>query len=139
MNGPTCAPDEYGGSFENRLRFIKEVAEAIRAKVGPDMVIGLRISGDDHDHNGLQREVRASLPSSLCDGIMDFFNVIAGSSATLRRRRPHRAAHGLCQHAYVAPFAATVKAKVKAAGLRRRPDQPAAGGREDPSPRARPT
>ena len=35
-------------------------------------------------------------------------------------------------NAYVAPFAAAVKAKVKAAGVRRRPHQPAAGRGEDP-------
>lgn len=34
--------DEYGGSRENRLRFLREVLDAIRAKVGPDYLVGLR-------------------------------------------------------------------------------------------------
>jgi 2,4-dienoyl-CoA reductase-like NADH-dependent reductase (Old Yellow Enzyme family) len=36
--------DEYGGSFENRLRFAVEVVEAVRATVGPDFPITFRFS-----------------------------------------------------------------------------------------------
>ncbi|MGK5507763.1 NADH:flavin oxidoreductase [Brevibacillus formosus] len=36
--------DEYGGSLENRLRFLLELIGAARAAVGPDFVIGVRIS-----------------------------------------------------------------------------------------------
>ena len=28
--------DEYGGSFENRLRFLLEMCEAMREGIGPD-------------------------------------------------------------------------------------------------------
>lgn len=105
--------DEYGGSFENRLRFVREVAEAIRARVGPDMVVGLRISGDDHDHNGLQESESLAAIVAL-DGVVDFFNVIAGSSASFGGAI-HIVPPMAIANAYVAPFAATVKAKVKAA------------------------
>ena len=50
--------DEYGGSFENRLRFLREVTAAIRREAGADFVCGLRISGDEMDHNG-QKPVEA--------------------------------------------------------------------------------
>jgi 2,4-dienoyl-CoA reductase-like NADH-dependent reductase (Old Yellow Enzyme family)/thioredoxin reductase len=40
--------DEYGGSLENRLRFLKEIMEAVRAEVGPDYPIIVRISVDEH-------------------------------------------------------------------------------------------
>jgi 2,4-dienoyl-CoA reductase-like NADH-dependent reductase (Old Yellow Enzyme family) len=36
--------DEYGGSFDNRSRFAKEVVEAVRAAVGPDFMIVFRFS-----------------------------------------------------------------------------------------------
>jgi len=39
--------DEYGGSFENRCRFGVEVLEKVRAKVGPDYPVTMRISGSD--------------------------------------------------------------------------------------------
>src|SRR5205823_7707278 len=39
--------DEYGGSFENRLRFAREVIAEVRARGGDDWVVGVRISLTD--------------------------------------------------------------------------------------------
>jgi 2,4-dienoyl-CoA reductase-like NADH-dependent reductase (Old Yellow Enzyme family)/thioredoxin reductase len=44
--------DEYGGSFENRIRFLIEVVRAIRKHVGPKMPIGVRVNGDDFISEG---------------------------------------------------------------------------------------
>ncbi len=44
--------DEYGGSFENRTRFLFEVIESIKAKAGADFPIGIRINGNDYIKNG---------------------------------------------------------------------------------------
>jgi 2,4-dienoyl-CoA reductase-like NADH-dependent reductase (Old Yellow Enzyme family) len=38
--------DSYGGSFDKRMRFSREVLEAIRASVGEDFIIGMAISVD---------------------------------------------------------------------------------------------
>ncbi|MBL8709921.1 MAG: FAD-dependent oxidoreductase [Rhodospirillaceae bacterium] len=107
--------DEYGGSFENRLRFIREVTQAIRARVGDEMVIGLRISGDEKDQEGLQESETLAAMVAL-DSEMDFFNVIAGSSASLSGS-VHIVPPMAIANAYLAPFAAAVKARVKAAVL----------------------
>lgn len=39
--------DEYGGSFENRLRFIAEIITGIREKCGPDFPISVRLSVEE--------------------------------------------------------------------------------------------
>ncbi len=39
--------DEYGGCVENRARFLIEILEAIRARVGPDYPIWCRINGGE--------------------------------------------------------------------------------------------
>ena len=39
--------DEYGGSWENRCRFPVEVIKAVRAAVGPDYPVTIRIAGND--------------------------------------------------------------------------------------------
>lgn len=39
--------DEYGGSFENRMRFITEVIKGIREKCGPDFPISVRLTVDE--------------------------------------------------------------------------------------------
>ena len=44
--------DEYGGSFMNRLRFAHEVYDAVRAAVGPDFPVTIRISADENTEGG---------------------------------------------------------------------------------------
>ncbi|MEE9325393.1 MAG: FAD-dependent oxidoreductase, partial [Dehalococcoidia bacterium] len=39
--------DEYGGSLENRMRFAFQVLDSVRAKVGQDFVVGIRLTGDE--------------------------------------------------------------------------------------------
>jgi 2,4-dienoyl-CoA reductase-like NADH-dependent reductase (Old Yellow Enzyme family) len=41
--------DGYGGSLENRARFVLEVVRAIRAAVGTDFHLQMKISAADHD------------------------------------------------------------------------------------------
>lgn len=42
--------DEYGGSLENRARFIREVVQAIRAEVGRDFHLQAKISATDFNN-----------------------------------------------------------------------------------------
>ena len=44
----TTRPGAYGGSFENRTRFLREVIEGIRAEA-PGMAIGVRVSAFDFE------------------------------------------------------------------------------------------
>ncbi len=45
--------DEYGGSTENRTRFLMMILDAIRARVGRKLLLDLRISGDECSEDGL--------------------------------------------------------------------------------------
>ena len=42
-----CRTDEYGGSFENRLRFLREIIEGIRARCGRDYPLTVRLTADE--------------------------------------------------------------------------------------------
>jgi 2,4-dienoyl-CoA reductase-like NADH-dependent reductase (Old Yellow Enzyme family) len=103
--------DEYGGSFENRLRFIREIIAAIRAEAGNDLIVGMRISGDEKDYAGLQDGEALEAMQAL-DGALDFYNIVAGSSASFAGA-VHIAPPMAIEHGYVAPFAAAAKARVK--------------------------
>lgn len=39
--------DEYGGSFDNRVRFVREIIEQMRIRLGADYPITIRIAGND--------------------------------------------------------------------------------------------
>ncbi len=75
--------DEYGGSLTNRLRFTFEVLEAIRAAIGDDLVVGLRMIGDEDQPGGLSREESIEIAVLLASsGLLDFLNVAGPSLAT---------------------------------------------------------
>jgi len=105
--------DEYGGSRENRLRFLREVIADIRNKVGDDFAVGVRITGEEMDAVAMDPGEVVEFCRMLDgdDGGPDFFNVIAGTSASLQGAI-HIVPPMTVDNAYVAPFAATVKAVV---------------------------
>jgi len=106
--------DDYGGSPQNRVRFLKEIVSAIRRKVGSDFVVGLRISGDERSYDGLGMETATDAIDRLeAAGGLDYYNVIAGSSASLGGSI-HIVPPMFIENGYIAPYAATIKAKVKA-------------------------
>lgn len=44
-------PDEYGGPVENRARFLVEVVRAIRAEVGADFHLQVKLNGNDFNNS----------------------------------------------------------------------------------------
>jgi 2,4-dienoyl-CoA reductase-like NADH-dependent reductase (Old Yellow Enzyme family) len=76
--------DRYGGSLENRTRFIREIAADIRKKTDVGFVIGLRLSGDELSHDGLEQDEMLNACELMTgEGNLDYLSVVAGSSATL--------------------------------------------------------
>lgn len=74
--------DEYGGSLENRMRFAVEVLEAVRAAVGPNVAVGLRLVGDEEvGSGGLTATDAGEIGARLeARGLVDFLNVSVGIS-----------------------------------------------------------
>jgi 2,4-dienoyl-CoA reductase (NADPH2) len=79
--------DEYGGSLENRARFVLEVVKAIRARVGADFHLQMKISAVDYNDallkfekpgNTLQDSVRVC--GWLVEAGVDAIHVSTGSS-----------------------------------------------------------
>jgi 2,4-dienoyl-CoA reductase-like NADH-dependent reductase (Old Yellow Enzyme family) len=103
--------DAYGGSLANRLRFLNEVVAAIRARSGPDFIVGLRFSAEDSDLNGLTAEEVDAVLRTL-DGCFDYFNLTIGSSASFGGA-VHIAPAMAFASAYGAPAAAAIRRKVK--------------------------
>lgn len=72
--------DEYGESEENRLRFILEIIDAVRAAVGSDFTLGLRISGDQFQRGGLGlQDMRRIMPKLTAAGKLDYVSVTVGA------------------------------------------------------------
>jgi 2,4-dienoyl-CoA reductase-like NADH-dependent reductase (Old Yellow Enzyme family) len=75
--------DEYGGSFENRLRFGWRVLGAVRDRVSPSFLLGLRMAVDEAVPGGIDAPTGLAILRRLeADGLIDFVNVIRGHIAT---------------------------------------------------------
>ncbi len=70
--------DDYGGSFENRTRFLLEILNDIRVKAGSDFPVGIRINGDDCVGFGWGIEDACRLAPILQEAGADWLHVSAG-------------------------------------------------------------
>ena len=102
--------DDYGGTPENRRRFLTRIIAATRQAGGAGFVVGLRISADEKDPNGLETPEALDTITALAPEI-DYVSVVAGTSATLGGAI-HIVPPMFEKPAYTAPFAAEAKARV---------------------------
>ena len=70
--------DEYGGSFENRLRFAREVLTEVRKAVGSGFPIEFRMSGAELFDGGYTLEDGVKIAQGVED-LVDLIHVSAGS------------------------------------------------------------
>ncbi|MCM2562897.1 NADH:flavin oxidoreductase [Lutimaribacter sp. EGI FJ00015] len=73
----------YNGDLDARMKFSLDVLGAIRDRVGPDFIVGLRYTADDLAANGISTEDGIEIGKRLRDtGQVDFLNVIKGRLET---------------------------------------------------------
>jgi 2,4-dienoyl-CoA reductase-like NADH-dependent reductase (Old Yellow Enzyme family) len=79
--------DDYGGPVQNRIRLLTDVVAAVRARVGADFPVGIRISGDDNIVGGQRPRDSAEIVELVQDRI-DFVSVSLGSYYRYHRLIP---------------------------------------------------
>lgn len=70
--------DEYGGSWENRLRFPRELVAGVRKAVGPDYPIAMRIAGHDLVPGSNTNEDAVRFAAAMEKAGIDFISVTGG-------------------------------------------------------------
>jgi 2,4-dienoyl-CoA reductase-like NADH-dependent reductase (Old Yellow Enzyme family) len=74
--------DEFGGKLDNRMRFLREVLNRSRQRIGSDKTLGIRITLDEKTGKGMPAEEMIRVCQALeADGNVDYFSVISGSSS----------------------------------------------------------
>ena len=102
--------DQWGGSDENRLRFLKEAIASARNATGPDFIVGMRISGDEQYDDGLKTDLSLAVIQGVAEQL-DYVSLVDGTSATLGGA-VHIAPPMYLEPGYVAPFSQQVKQSV---------------------------
>lgn len=96
--------DEYGGSFENRIRLLLTIVEETRAIVGENFPLFVRISASDWVEGGWTIDDSVALARILYENGVDLIDCSSGGLAppSAIKTGPN----------YQVPFAETIKAKV---------------------------
>lgn len=66
--------DAYGGSFENRMRFPREIVTAVRKAVGRDYPVLMRLSVDEMFKEGIQLEEGTRIAKTMADCGIDLID-----------------------------------------------------------------
>jgi 2,4-dienoyl-CoA reductase-like NADH-dependent reductase (Old Yellow Enzyme family) len=74
--------DNYGGSFENRTRFLREITESVRSNIPDSMPLFLRISASDWLDGGWSIEESISLAKELKVLGVDLVDVSSGGTSS---------------------------------------------------------
>ncbi len=82
--------DEYGGSIENRSRFVAEVYQKVRSKVGIDFPVMIKMNCSDNMDGGLTIEDGVYIAKKLSGSGIDAIEVSSGNSASGIKSGPLR-------------------------------------------------
>ncbi|UVJ45756.1 FAD-dependent oxidoreductase [Pseudomonas sp. LS1212] len=102
--------DDYNGDLPQRLRFLREVIATVRASTDEQFIIGLRISADERDPEGLTEDESLAAVQALQQQL-DYVHIVAGTSASLGGA-VHIVPPMAIEAAYLARDAATFKASL---------------------------
>jgi 2,4-dienoyl-CoA reductase-like NADH-dependent reductase (Old Yellow Enzyme family) len=74
--------DEWGGTGERRHRFVLEVVRAIRAEVGIDVPVGIKLNSADFQKGGFSTDESLEVVHKLAEEGIDLLEVSGGTYAT---------------------------------------------------------
>ena len=105
--------DQWGGSAENRRRFVLEVYRAMRAEVGPTFPIGIKLNSADFQQGGFSEDESLAVIQALHEEGIDLVELSGGTyeAPAMSDQKRHRAST-LAREAYFLEFAEKVRAAV---------------------------
>ncbi|KAH8900481.1 FMN-linked oxidoreductase, partial [Thozetella sp. PMI_491] len=71
--------DEYGGSIENRMRLLLQIADAVRARVAKTFIIGAKINSIELNEDGITPDEAAAICEALDKNGFDYVELSGGN------------------------------------------------------------
>ncbi len=71
--------DKWGGSLENRMRFLVEIYHAIRAAVQPEFLVGLKLNSADFQKGGFDEADSIQVVQKMAELGIDFIEISGGN------------------------------------------------------------
>jgi len=101
--------DRYGGSLENRSRFLLEICRSARAAVGKDFPLMVKLNGSDNLNGGFDLEEAVLVARMLDEEGIDAIEVSGGTPASGSQTPVRQGIETREQEAYNLPLAYRIK------------------------------
>lgn len=104
--------DEWGGSLDNRMRFLMEIYRAIRKAVGPAYPVGIKLNSSDFLKDGFSEDESADVVAALAQEGIDLVEISGGTYEKPAMAGRIRAVQSSESEAYFLAYAAKVRKNV---------------------------
>lgn len=119
--------DEWGGSPENRRRFLLEIVRAIRAEIGTDVPLGVKLNSADFQRGGMTEDESIQVVLELAAEGIDLLEISGGtyeSAAMMGMPSGPVKESTRAREAYFLDYAERVRAATKKVAKRGKPSLP---------------
>ncbi|MET0391247.1 MAG: NADH:flavin oxidoreductase/NADH oxidase family protein [Polyangiales bacterium] len=112
--------DQWGGSLENRARFLREVVRAVRKQVGPAYPVLVKLNSSDFQKGAFTLEEACQVAAWLVEDGIDLLEISGGTYERMRllglgddQPTPQEAASTQRREAYFLDYAAAIRAAAR--------------------------
>ena len=107
--------DEWGGSIENRMRFLVEIYKAVRAATSENFIISVKLNSADFQRGGITEEDVMTVFKAIDTAGIDLIEISGGSyeaPAMAGAKAESRKASTIAREAYFLDFAEKIRQHV---------------------------
>ena len=107
--------DQWGGSIENRMRFLLEIYQAVRAATSADFIISVKLNSADFQRGGISEEDVITVFKAIDAAGIDLIEISGGTyeaPAMAGVKQEKRKASTIAREAYFLDFAEQIRQQV---------------------------
>ncbi len=108
--------DQWGGPIENRMRFLLEIYQAVRAATSDKFIISVKLNSADFQRGGITEEEVIAVFKAIDAAGIDLIEVSGGTyeaPAMAGAKAENRKASSIAREAYFLDFAEKIRKQVK--------------------------
>lgn len=110
--------DQWGGSIENRMRFLMEIYRAVRAVTQPEFIVSVKLNSADFQRGGITEQEVIDVFKSIDAAGIDLIEISGGTyeaPAMAGAKASQRKASTIAREAYFLDFAEKIRQQVNCA------------------------
>ncbi|WP_445116198.1 NADH:flavin oxidoreductase/NADH oxidase family protein [Acinetobacter sp. WZC-1] len=108
--------DQWGGSIENRMRFLLEIYQAVRASTSDDFIVSVKLNSADFQRGGISEEEVIDVFKAIDAAGIDLIEISGGTyeaPAMAGVKAEKRKVSTIAREAYFLDFAEKIRQQVK--------------------------